>query len=63
MGFFESVLVAVAWAEIVLGLVGVLLRPWLIGRPRDPVGPGEVVAAMLLYPFGVLLAGRVLGWW
>jgi len=53
----------VAWAMLVLAILGIPLAFYLIGRPRGPKGRDDAFVDVLECALIVAICGRVLGWW
>ena len=59
----ETFIHVVAWSELILMGLAVLLAPLLIDRPRKPYSYGDYVRLLLGAGVMVPIFGRVLGWW
>ena len=54
---------AAAAAVVVLCVLFVVVAPFAIGKPRQPLGGGAYVYGLAVVVLELRVCGRVLGWW
>lgn len=52
-----------AWVELILVVIAVLITPFFIGKARKPWEPTDCLVSIIRASMLVPLLGRVLGWW